>query len=110
MRFFLIFFFFNVYFKKNPAERGGNGTRGEGGERENTLRSSLGLTEQNVFMRYEPIVLIRRIDHDNTFSRIRVFFQMIFFFFLLTCIVGGSTDRCTEPALHAGIQSIIIVH
>jgi len=31
----------------------------------NTLRSSLGLTEQNVFTRYEPIVMIRRTAHDN---------------------------------------------
>jgi hypothetical protein len=69
-----------------------------GGNRKNTLRSSLGLTEQNVFMRYEPIVMIRRIDHDNTFSYVCIFSD-----FFLTCIVGGSTDRCKEPALHAGI-------
>jgi len=58
-------------------------------------------------MHYESIVMIRRIDHDNTFLYRCIFFR---FFFFCTCTLGGSTVRCKEPALHAGIQSIITVH
>lgn len=57
-----------------------NGPAGRRKDKEkNSLRSSLGLTEQNVFMHYESIVMIRSIDHDNTLLYRCIFFPIFFF-------------------------------